>query len=67
MRKNITFRQVDIKTLFDLIEKSLKKIFFIFPHSHTTLKKYIKCILDEDQAFNLLDKYLNKAHYFSKH
>lgn len=29
------------------------------------LKKYIACILDEQQPFNLLDRFLNKMSFYS--
>lgn len=48
------------------MEKAFSKTFNFFHNKHSTIKKYVKCILDENEVFNILDKYLNKIDYFKR-
>ena len=65
-RKGIKFNHVEIRSIFKAIERSIRKVFGFFKSKHLTIRKYIRCILNDEEYFNLLDNYLNKNNYFRK-
>lgn len=56
---------MEIGQFLEVTEKAVNRTFEIFSHRDIMLKKYIACILDEQQPFNLLDRYLSKLNYYS--